>query len=564
MNKNFFSLIVITALFAAIFTSCDSDKLEQAGQIALNLRTDIASSTLKVADNKFQAKDTVGLYMKPSGQPLSAAYSNVANRKMSFNGQNLVTDPPIMYPENGNVDLIAYYPYTVLVRSNFTIDVYVGGQSAGLPTEILRSDNVKNQAATTSPVTLNFRYSLAKIVTTVKSSQLAEADFAGMTVNVEGMYTRAKLQLANGTFFEHESKHSITMRKTSNTATSTTFEALILPTTEPVTFVFNIGGDTYRYETDDHYETATQYELDFTLDVPVRTATLLNATITERITETRSYTVVSEQTNTNVYLAGYLQYPSNVAALWKNGVVQNVTDDIYSIFSMAYSVYATNNNVYVAGYEFNQRYGGVATLWKNGVAQYLTNETYSLATSVYVSGSDVYVAGHEKPHNKFVAKLWKNGVAQNLTNGNYFAEANSVYVSGSDVYVAGYEDNVQNKYVAKLWKNGVAQNLTNGTYYAKAYSVYVSGNDVYVAGYEDNAQGRSVAKIWKNGIAQNLTNGTYGASATSVYVSGSDVYVAGYEKNAQGRYVAKLWKNGMEENLSNGGHNGVIYSVFVK
>ena len=73
---------------------------------------------------------------------------------------------------------------------------------------------------------------------------------------------------------------------------------------------------------------------------------------------------------------------------------------------------------------------------------------------------------------KSVAKIWKNGVPTALTNGANDARAYSVFVFGTDVYVAGYENN-GTKDIAKIWKNGVASSLTNGTQNAAAYSVFV-------------------------------------------------------------------------------------------
>jgi len=119
---------------------------------------------------------------------------------------------------------------------------------------------------------------------------------------------------------------------------------------------------------------------------------------------------------------------------------------------------------------------GVAKLWKNGVVQDLTDGTReACAYSVYVYGNDVYVAGFEfNAQNTHVAKYWKNGVAQDLTDGTNNAHAHSIYVSNNDVYVVGFEYNAQHEKVAKLWKNGVAQNLTDGTLTAQAYSVFVA------------------------------------------------------------------------------------------
>jgi len=264
---------------------------DATGSIQVNLRADIApASTLKVANDQWEAGDKVGLYMKPAGQPLSGAYSTVRNVPMSLEGQTLVADPPVNYPENGNVDFIAYHPYTAAVGSDFTVDVDVAGQAGGLPTEVLYSDYVKNQTATSSPVTLNFLYSLAKLEITVKSgegSPVAEGEFAGMTASIEGMNTQAKLKLADGSFTGKDAKQTITLHKTGSTATSVTFEALVLPTVEAdgeITFVFHLNGVTYRETRTVNYASHSLYRLNFaiTTSFPEPKATLLNTYIYPR------------------------------------------------------------------------------------------------------------------------------------------------------------------------------------------------------------------------------------------------------------------------------------------
>ena len=79
-------------------------------------------------------------------------------------------------------------------------------------------------------------------------------------------------------------------------------------------------------------------------------------------------------------------------------------------------------DVYVAGVSYSR-----ATLWKNGVAKNLFD--LGVATSVFVSDGDVYVAGWQCNELSIcVAKLWKNGVSQELLYGSNNAEANSVFV----------------------------------------------------------------------------------------------------------------------------------------
>ena len=144
---------------------------------------------------------------------------------------------------------------------------------------------------------------------------------------------------------------------------------------------------------------------------------------------------------------------------------------------------------------------------------------------------NVYVAGTEGP----VAKYWKNGNPVNLTNGPIYsygtidAEATSLYVSGNDVYLAGGEHgrvtlsgNSSYISIAKYWKNGNPVNLNDNTIRAGATSIFVSGNDVYVAGWvlRRNSNGPvDIARYWKNGNPVDLTDGTAFASANSIFVS---------------------------------------------
>ncbi|MEO6720209.1 MAG: carboxypeptidase regulatory-like domain-containing protein [Ferruginibacter sp.] len=255
----------------------------------------------------------------------------------------------------------------------------------------------------------------------------------------------------------------------------------------------------------------------------------------------------------NVYVAGSI---GNTAVVWKNGVATNLTNGTYP--AAAKSVFVSGTDVYVAGYEHSS-WGDIAKVWKNGVATNLGGGLYpngssydAHANSVFVSGTDVYVAGFAADG----ATIWKNGVATKLAGGSTqnYAEAFSVFVSGTDVYVAvTAEVPFPNHLAAKVWKNSVTTNLTtNGATTAGANSVFVSGTDVYVAGGEQ-IQGSGGAKVWKNGVATTLSNVSSGAK--SVFISGTDVYVAGEEG------VPTLWENGVATYLSNVG--GQANSIFV-
>jgi len=255
--------------------------------------------------------------------------------------------------------------------------------------------------------------------------------------------------------------------------------------------------------------------------------------------------IVEEIETPDVYIVGYEWHPPNkkIAKIWKNGVGQRLSNEYDA--SEAKSVYVYGSDVYVAGY-----IDGVATLWKNGIAQTLAEDNrHSKANSVFVSKDNVYVAGHIDR----VATLWKNGIAQNLADDNSSSKANSVFVSENDVYVAGYIDRV-----ATLWRNGTPQKLAENKG-SEANSIFVYDSDVYVAGVVGG-----VATMWKNGVVQNLTDKDdySNTNANSIFVYDKDVYVAGLWDTQEPCSVL-LWKNGVEETLKDDSFYSCANSVFV-
>lgn len=124
---------------------------------------------------------------------------------------------------------------------------------------------------------------------------------------------------------------------------------------------------------------------------------------------------------------------------------------------------------------------------------------------------------------KMFAMLWRNGTPEEITNGDQWAEARSLFVSGNDIFVVGHE-NQGGKYVAMLWRNGTRTKLSGSDAEdADALSVYVIDDNVYVVGTEKK-RGKDVAMLWKKvkgsdtWVSEALSDGSNSAEAASVFV----------------------------------------------
>ncbi|MDR1344439.1 MAG: T9SS type A sorting domain-containing protein [Tannerellaceae bacterium] len=248
----------------------------------------------------------------------------------------------------------------------------------------------------------------------------------------------------------------------------------------------------------------------------------------------------------DVYVTGFYR-PNSVAStryiMWKNNVLTE-----FPTGEFPQNVFVSNNDVYLAG-SVSINFGKEkAAFWKNGVPTIFPNAISSeyvvaIARAIHVVGNDVYVVGDvQREKTKKIIRLWKNGAPTDITDGVTDPDlwAVDLCVDGSDVYITGYETALSNSY---LWKNGVSTLLSNA--WDQTTSIYAHNNNVYVAGYHHDKSTpvtTYVAMLWTNGVIQSLP----GAYYNDVTASGRDVYLAGWRDG----YGATLWKNGVPTTLS--------------
>ena len=198
-----------------------------------------------------------------------------------------------------------------------------------------------------------------------------------------------------------------------------------------------------------------------------------------------------------------------------------------------HSLFLAGNDLYAAGSVCDgSSTTDIPTLWKNGVAQEIGRQgNFNSATSVFVSGDDVYVTIRED----YKASLWKNGERQTLGD----CDANCVYVDNNqNVYVAGQLDDKP-----VLWKNSKVRTLGET---GEAEYVLVKGDSVYVTGIFGNSfHGDAFLCIISNDGENDTTIDLGMSNANSIFITKTgDIYVAGGVASG-----AALWKNGEVEEL---------------
>lgn len=338
---------LIGVLAMGVWTGCNKENPENQSLpkdgIAVNMTASVGtSSNLKVLNDQWQTADRLGVFMKKAGVAITAedaVFENANNllaRVISGNIEWLAPPPHLCYPADGTkVDFVAYYPYINPVNADYTIDVDVANQTAELAADILYSNNAVNKEASEDVVPLVFKYSFAKIVTTVEAKEVNS-----LTVSLEGAFTKAKLQLSNGEFTGHQNKVPIAFKKTAGTGNTVSFEALILPAilsgSDEMVLVFNTGENEWRYKLNRAaYAAATQYEYHFKL-IGQLDLVLLGSDITPR------------GTNQNAEIFGQKGTVTTICGLGNNADFSAGRFGIVNFRSPRYLAIDAKGNLYVA------------------------------------------------------------------------------------------------------------------------------------------------------------------------------------------------------------------------
>ena len=199
------------------------------------------------------ANDEVGIYMMNAGSGIEAATAQ--NKKYIAQTNGTLTAAPgngIYLPESGNVDFIAYYPYTTSVSGN-KLAVNVSDQSNPAAIDLIYSNGTKGVAATTATtISLGFTHQLTKVTLNVTKDETIET-LNGLGVNIKGISTEGEFNLANGTLTATAGTNNkdvaMYIDAQGTTATAT---AIILPTAAStdqtsLNLTFNLNGQSFTH-----------------------------------------------------------------------------------------------------------------------------------------------------------------------------------------------------------------------------------------------------------------------------------------------------------------------------
>lgn len=250
------NLLYMGALSTLALMSCtnNGDNSEWYGSEGIVFTTAIQS---RVSGNTWNANDEVGIYMMNAGSGIEAATAQ--NKKYIAQTNGTLTAAPgngIYLPESGNVDFIAYYPYTTSVSGN-KLAVNVSDQSNPAAIDLIYSNGTKGVAATTATtISLGFTHQLTKVTLNVTKDETIET-LNGLGVNIKGISTEGEFNLADGTLTATAGTNNkdvaMYIDAQGTTATAT---AIILPTAAStdqtsLNLTFNLNGQSFTHTISD-------------------------------------------------------------------------------------------------------------------------------------------------------------------------------------------------------------------------------------------------------------------------------------------------------------------------
>lgn len=222
--KCYIKNLMIAAIIATGFASCNSDKLDHMVDNDSNI--EIIDSQTRAHDASWDNNDEIGVYMNKAGKK-EAISKNVKYTTRHGDGR-FSTDQTMKFPKEGNVDIFAYYPYASI--KNGIYEIKLADQTDQKKVDLLWASS-KNLDNKSNKVKLTFQHMLTEINFEIVGKDNKNIPAGDIKIFLKEMPATAEFNLADGTISKEGAKQDIAMKMSDGKA-----HAFIIPQPDAKSF----------------------------------------------------------------------------------------------------------------------------------------------------------------------------------------------------------------------------------------------------------------------------------------------------------------------------------------
>ncbi len=234
-------LVVATLSASSLSIGCKSSSSSNNNS-STNLDTELRLSsgiTTRAYNTTWEENDVIGVYMLENNSQLLVGEKNTpyTTLETSTLATFSAVGTPLYYPDEGLVDVLAYYPYDDQI-DNGVYEINTTDQSEPNKIDLLVAwrDGVDSDDGTLS---LDFEHVLSKIAVTLKAdadSGFTNDELAKATITLSGVLSQATYTLyaassANQISFTSATSEDITLNSDDVTSSNLCFSAILIPQT---------------------------------------------------------------------------------------------------------------------------------------------------------------------------------------------------------------------------------------------------------------------------------------------------------------------------------------------
>ncbi len=223
--------------------------------------TDLQALSEQKLQSTWETGDKIGIYGIKANNELASEniWDNINNMVFNYqDGNKFTAEQSVYYPEDkSSLDFIAYYPHSENITADFNYNINVADNK-----DVLYSNNLKGlNAENNNNNTLIFQRVLTKLYLNITPNP-AGASLSGLKVTLKNIKTKATLSLKTGALtIDDTSTGDVQLSAANNNV----IEAYLLPTSENIDAVFEVGGKTYEWQITGTMEAGKVYCYNITL-----------------------------------------------------------------------------------------------------------------------------------------------------------------------------------------------------------------------------------------------------------------------------------------------------------